>query len=676
MCQHWVCEEKEYQCRTGQCIPSDWVCDGEWDCSDASDEEAIVIIQEWSVHNRRLVDLNERRKVCQKSHSSSPFSKICNTSFEFGCYRSGVSNPLDIGSNRPCINLTQIGDGIEDCYNAYDERNTFADNSPVRSMWGFNHRCGGEHDSHPYMCLPENKANCTNILCSYHRDGNGQCSDTNDVICLDNNHCKKGMRCDGKPDCFHGEDEYWCPLGSDDNQFIYRSDKQIRSKHTPDDYSHLLKPNDGGWMLEESQISKPSISSENTSPLIEQSYQCNRGIATIEINKTRCFCPPAYYGHWCEFYSDRISIIVQLDPKTLPLAISTLTLKIKASLLFKSQIVDYHEFNDIPPIRTIAKVKHQFYLLYSRTDDMLAHKRHRYLNRTDVINNHPYSIHFDVFSLENDSSIEELGSWHFPIYFDYLPAFRMAMILRFPLWFESMTHDSCSEKTCHEKSNCRPIFNKNDAHYCSCKSGYYGKDCQMYEHRCDTFCSPMSLCQVNNYFLETSEHNVHCICPLGRFGPSCHLSYDGCKSNPCLNNGSCFDPYDISGETSYICICLEPFYGVQCESKKAFIRIDLKSLHISAVRAMIVQLGNSDRHNGFRILVEHQQVFRGLPSIIDLNHIDTDTKLGIVKIYQDSGEHRNFLVYPLRPWGKANITSSLSHCPQVSSLLSKGKISS
>jgi len=47
MCRHWwVCQNDQYQCQTGQCIELDWVCDGEWDCSDASDEEALVLIKD------------------------------------------------------------------------------------------------------------------------------------------------------------------------------------------------------------------------------------------------------------------------------------------------------------------------------------------------------------------------------------------------------------------------------------------------------------------------------------------------------------------------------------------------------------------------------------------------------------------------------------------------------
>ncbi|CAF3944740.1 unnamed protein product [Rotaria magnacalcarata] len=41
LCNDWICEKHQFQCQTGQCIDVDWVCDGEWDCADASDEEAI-----------------------------------------------------------------------------------------------------------------------------------------------------------------------------------------------------------------------------------------------------------------------------------------------------------------------------------------------------------------------------------------------------------------------------------------------------------------------------------------------------------------------------------------------------------------------------------------------------------------------------------------------------------
>jgi hypothetical protein len=218
-CQYWICQNTQYQCQTGQCIELDWVCDGEWDCSDASDEEAIFLIVKPSAHNDWLPNLSSYVEKCRERYSKSPFSNICNTSFEFGCYRSQVSNPLDIKSNRPCINLTQIGDGKEDCYNADDEKNTFTVNSDVGTMLGFNFRCGNDHTSYPYACY--RPRNCTHILCSFYRDKDGSCSDSKDFICLEDDHCKKNARCNEIFDCLNGEDEYWCVSGTLSNQMRY-----------------------------------------------------------------------------------------------------------------------------------------------------------------------------------------------------------------------------------------------------------------------------------------------------------------------------------------------------------------------------------------------------------------------------------------------------------------------
>jgi hypothetical protein len=669
-CQHWVCKKDQYQCRTGQCIEIELVCDGEWDCSDASDEESIMLIEKWSIHNSRLSNLASQLEKCRERYPKSPFSKICNTSFEFGCYRSQVSNPLDIQLNRPCINLTQIGDGVEDCYNAYDEKNTFVTNRWFqKAMWGFDFRCENDHRSHFEACSFKN--NCTEILCSYYR--NRSCFDTQDLICLEDDICQKNARCNGIIDCFHGEDEYWCPSGSVFNQYEYRIDKKLGiSDQLSENFFLILYPFEDIVESNQQQLSKSIINLRNDQSFKRHSYQCNRGVAVLQMNETQCLCPPAYYGRWCEFFSDRISIIVHVN-RTIELNItSNVTLKIKTNFLFNNRIIDHHEFDIIPTIERDKIIKHQFYLHYSRSLQMLEHKRWRYFNRTDIINNHPYSVHFDVFSTENNSNVKELGSWQYPIYFDYLPAFRLAIILRFPSWFGNTTLDPCWQNNCNENSSCMPIFNQNNSYYCSCKSGYYGRNCSMYESRCKTYCSANAFCQIDHDDLYNKENKLCCICSLGYFGPRCHLKYDNCKSNSCLNNGTCLSNYDRSGEQPYMCHCSERFYGSQCQNDKAYVLVTLNMRRAFSARATVVQLYRL--YTKSHLVIQYQQAFHGVPSMITYYDPSTATPpFGVLKIYEDLSNPQYFIIYVLSPQPLINITSSPKHCPHASSLLSEGE---
>jgi hypothetical protein len=667
-CQYWICPSDQYQCQTGQCIRLNWLCDGEWDCTDASDEEAIFLIRQWSPHNARLSNFSLHLDKCREKYfrTRTPFSNICNVSFEFGCYRSEVSNPLDIRSSRPCINLTQIGDGKEDCYNAYDEKNTFPAESTVGDMWGFHFRCGIHHKTYLQACHQSKTNNCTDFLCSVYRDKDGSCSAEKDFFCLEDNQCKKGVRCNGNFECFHGEDEYWCPSGSFQNQERYRYDKLPIIQRQNLDIELIKYPEESLMMTTEKQVSKLVIDLRNDQFFQNHSYLCNRGISVIQMDDVRCLCPPSYYGSRCQFFSDRLSIIAHLDRKTFPMSMANTTLKIQTNFLFNDMIIDQQEFYLIPTIEAAKSIKHKFYLLYSRFNSMLQHKRNRYFNRTDIITNHPYAVHFLIFALHQNNRPEELGIWHYPIYFDYLPSFRLAIVLKFPFWFGNSSLNSCQSNICSKYSICVPIFNQNNSFYCSCQSGYYGVNCSIYEPLCDTYCAAKAFCQPNK------ERKPHCICPLGYFGARCHLKYEQCDDNACQNNGTCYPSYDQSGEEPFICSCSNSFYGSRCQNEKASVRVQLNMTIVFSPRAVVVQL--------YRILppsltlqIKYQKVHEGLPSIITSFHTDDRAPhLGILKIYEDFQNPQYFVMYILDQ-SLINITSSPQHCSHVSAFLPKGQ---
>ncbi|CAF4089277.1 unnamed protein product [Adineta steineri] len=171
---------------------------------------------------------------------------------------------------------------------------------------------------------------------------------------------------------------------------------------------------------------------------------------------------------------------------------------------------------------------------------MLEHKRRRYLNRTDVINDHPYSVHFDVYTLQT---------------------FRLAMVLKFPSWFGNSILDPCAQKPCSANSICKPILNEEGRFYCSCKPGYTDMNCTVYEQKCSSYCSSDSICRPGQRGLIKNPDNPLCICSLDYFGPSCHIRNEACESDPCGLNGTCHLTYDPSGDKPIACQCSEQFYG-------------------------------------------------------------------------------------------------------------------
>ncbi|CAF1118587.1 unnamed protein product [Adineta steineri] len=661
-CRNWVCYENEYQCATGQCIPMSWLCDGEWDCSDASDEEALVLIQSWSPHNQALQDLENRSSLCYKRYAHQSFSDICNASLEFPCLLNGVDNPLDIKNHRPCISLKQVGDGVKHCHNAYDERNTFH-TTAAWQMVGMSMQCADSSIRHATACrgyVPE----CDeDPLCFYMSKNTSWCSGPTDVVCL-NGSCAAGARCNGKSECSYGEDEYWCLLN--DGQDFYRQMKEPYISQRPLNLESFPS-------LAITEFELPLMTAENRNSLDRlTSFVCNRGIAVYkDPSNEACFCSAAYYGKVCHYHSDRISIIVHLDLTTLNRTEIPL-LYIKSDLLFHNTIIDHHEFHAIPRFELDTYIKHRFYFTYMSTEDALNDRDERYSNRSDIRNNHPYAVHFDIYALFDDMRIVEWGSWHYPVYFDYLPAHRLALVLRFPAWFGGNNTEQCANQTCWPNSSCKPVLNKNGSFYCSCKHGFYGPRCEKYKTKCDSYCSSGSLCLSDGRGALTNTNNPFCLCSFNRFGPQCNLRRDECLANPCENNGTCHLTYDKSGHYRFVCTCLSEFHGSHCQFRKTPVQIFLNMTAVACVSVVrLYDVINSTRE----LVIQHQQLVRGFPPSVHYDHgRSLAPTFGILKVYDEDSRHARYFILFIRPNTKTiNITSTPEHCPTASSLLPNGK---
>jgi hypothetical protein len=685
-CQNWICHQDQYQCQTGQCIPLVWVCDGQWDCADASDEEAMLVIHRWSQHNEQLKDLNVTREKCFRDYSNLSFSQFCNVETEFPCLRSNVSDPLDLEQNRPCIPYAKIGDEIEDCYNAYDEKNTFEFEDG--RMWGFALRCDNFSTEYPLACL-DAVHKCAQIFCPYRHYQILNCRKSTDAVCINDGRCVPDGRCNRKRDCSYGEDEYWCAPNDYYEQSIHRFNKgNPKDNHTifnQQIYPPSQPPTETLPILPQLLLSSFIRMTRNLqNSHINYSFVCNKGVTVTIFNQVACFCPPAYFGNKCQFFSDRITIITHLNLTTWPSfsktnSIMSITMpilfKIKVNFLFNEIIIDHYEFYSNPTFEIHNSIKHKFYLLYSRSTQMLSHKQTRFYNRTNIENNHPYSVHFDLYALYNNQSTPfPLGSWHYPIYFDFLPSFRLATILKFPNWLGNSRLDPCVNHTCNQNSTCQPIFNQNNSYFCSCKSGFYGKNCSKYEDSCSSYCSPSSLCQPDDHSMISGTNNPFCICPLGYFGPRCYLKFQQCDTHPCLNNGSCVYTYESYGGDSFQCICSEFLYGDRCQHAKMAIQVRLNTSIIAELpRASTVQFYDVNP-NTLQLILQHQQVIQGFPSSIFYAHGHVIApSLCVLKAYYDTIQPRYFIIYIQPNTLLINISSLPEHCPLASTLLNLSK---
>ena len=744
LCEHWVCLSNEYQCLSGQCIPESWVCDGkyilvakftsvivlflgEWDCSDGSDEQRLFVEDYLSNHNSKLMNLMTIKQRClgRYRQDNTPFSNICNLSYEYPCFRTGIDHVFDIKFNRPCINLTQIGDGKIDCLTGLDERNRLS--CPNLGMLGFHFQFNDSlcisylslcTDSYPWK---EGANVAYDTACFYHRNTFRNSTESNcygwrDVMCF-NDTCIKQARCNGRVECPHGEDEYRC-VSSNQSPSQYRNtkDAQFTPLQLPiySSSGHLLQ-NSGplfGDQSERTKLTQVTSNSQSAHHLtrvlgrdnselktvyetvrdavgnreitFEKDYLpfiCNRGLAVkYYTGHTVCFCPPSFYGLQCEYYSDRITVATHLQLNNSHSFLNQINvIKVLTTFLFKDEIIDYYEFYVDPQTKTNNNyVKQQIYFLYPRLEKFLQ------LKQTNRSSTQLYNVRFEAFKLHSNETIEIVGVWIYAIYFDNLPSFRLSKSLRFQSPVSSITNNPCLNQTCSQNGMCQKIINVNDlSYFCSCKSGYYGIHCEHYDEKCNHFCSPQSVCKPKyRGILTDNQQHPLCLCPLLRFGKRCYLRNDYCSKNPCLNGGSCIIRYELTDRNENICICTDSFQGDHCQFPKGMVNITFMFSSDTVLQADDVVAATVFYSNyqipSLRFIIRHQQVYTGLPLHLKLFYSDkvamyapTTAVLKVYGLNYYLEEAKYYLLYFDPGRTELNITIDLTlenHCPLVETL--------
>ena len=291
----------------------------------------------------------------------------------------------------------------------------------------------------------------------------------------------------------------------------------------------------------------PSQVQKNTWP-----WYCHRGIVihTPIGNNTghnrACICPPSYYGHLCQYQSQRISLTLRL-----PSGDRHATYAVVSMLMDNSderqQIVAYDQFIYIA--KESCSVKLNRYLLFP--------SRPKNISRN-------YSLRIDVFER---NTMTYVGSWHFPIAFLFLPVNRLGIALNL-LNHLLQYSANCSNKCINGK--CVKYINR-ATYFCRCSPKWSGIQCNI-PINCQT-CASQSTC------IGSSNNRSICLCPMDRYGRQCSLT-SSCALNTCQNNGQCV-PADVTiPGSSHTCICPDRFFGQSCEHRKATLTVSLDEMRV------------------------------------------------------------------------------------------------
>uniref|UniRef100_A0ACB8ESL4 Uncharacterized protein n=1 Tax=Sphaerodactylus townsendi TaxID=933632 RepID=A0ACB8ESL4_9SAUR len=200
------CRMFEFLCRNGEeCIQHEYVCDGENDCVDGSDEENCSQF----CSNQGMFECESGNKCIEERYRCDGFPHCPDGSDESSCWVATAECALRCDNDSHCVPESWLCDGSPDCLDQKDEQSCVQEECTEQEFQcktgqcvSYSFRCDGDYD------------------CKDHSDEEGciipklQKCRSDEFRCLRTGECVlEAWKCDGDMDCKDGFDEQDCESG-------------------------------------------------------------------------------------------------------------------------------------------------------------------------------------------------------------------------------------------------------------------------------------------------------------------------------------------------------------------------------------------------------------------------------------------------------------------------------
>ncbi|XP_061586431.1 very low-density lipoprotein receptor [Cololabis saira] len=204
----------DHLCDKTRCLPASFVCDGERDCLDGTDED---ICDEEEIPSPSVaapsaflpIRCSLGSKLCKDGTDCVHYNYICDGeadcrdgSDEEDCSSECENDQFQCAHGKKCIERSQVCDGVPQCQDRSDEL-----------------ECSKRTDSCAHQCDDKRRCIPSSFLCDGERDcadgsDEATCADeecsTSDFRCTSGQCVAATMHCDGHPDCWDRSDEEGC----------------------------------------------------------------------------------------------------------------------------------------------------------------------------------------------------------------------------------------------------------------------------------------------------------------------------------------------------------------------------------------------------------------------------------------------------------------------------------